>query len=95
MDPFSKPAAPLLVLHPLTPACSTLLLLQILEVATLTFFLIALDCQYFGTGHTFYNQEFPEVYCWKMPHMAHAAAAGGALVVFVGMALLFTMGEME
>ncbi len=87
--------AHLLALHLHPPPAIDVLLLQILEVATLTFFLIALDCQYFGTGNTFYNQEFPEVYCWKMPHMAHAAAAGGALVVFVGMALLFTMGEME
>ncbi len=94
----SGPSPQLLKLRLLTPhthAASTSPLSQVLEVATLSFFLITLDCQYFGTNNNFHNQEFPAVYCFAMPHLAHAAVAGGALVVFIGMALLFTMGEME
>ena len=39
----------------------SLIFFQLLEVASISFFLIALDCQYWNTDHLGYNQEYPEV----------------------------------
>jgi hypothetical protein len=39
----------------------------------------------------YYHASFPDVYCWEMPHLIHVAVACGALVVFLGMAGMFTM----
>jgi hypothetical protein len=42
--------------------------LQILDIMTLTLFLMALDCQYFSrpADQLFYNQEFPDVCEWQI-----------------------------
>jgi hypothetical protein len=47
---------------------------QILDIMTLTLFLMALDCQYFSRApeQTFYNQEFPGVCEWAPVMLSHS-----------------------
>ncbi|GAX73347.1 hypothetical protein CEUSTIGMA_g800.t1 [Chlamydomonas eustigma] len=70
---------------------------NMLDIVSMTFFLMTLDCQYFGVDPVVigYNQEFPDQYCWEMPYMIHAAVAAISLVVFVILAAAFQMGELE
>ncbi len=54
---------------------------------SMTLFLMALDCQYFAVPADVkgYNQEFPAVYCWTMPHLAREACCSiAAAVVWAG-----------
>ncbi|GFH06383.1 PAS domain-containing protein [Haematococcus lacustris] len=62
------------------------------DIASLTVFLIALDCQYFDTDATFINQEFGDA-CWALPNLAHVSISAFSLIVFVVMASLMIMGE--
>ncbi|KAJ9530064.1 hypothetical protein QJQ45_023344, partial [Haematococcus lacustris] len=75
----------------------SVLFFQVLDIACLTLFLVTLDCQLYFTPQPsqFYHQEFPEVYCWSMPHIIHVCVSIAALLLFSGMAALFTMAEME
>ncbi|KAL6754986.1 hypothetical protein V8C86DRAFT_270236 [Haematococcus lacustris] len=75
----------------------SLVFYQVLDIASLTLFLIALDCQYFAVPASalYHNQQFPDVYCWSMPHLAHAAVAAGSVVVFTVLAAVFTGAEVE
>ncbi|KAJ9529670.1 hypothetical protein QJQ45_014402 [Haematococcus lacustris] len=75
----------------------SLVFYQVLDIASLTLFLIALDCQYFAVPASalYHNQQFPDVYCWSMPHLAHAAVAAVSVVVFTVLAAVFTGAEVE
>ncbi len=90
---------------------------QLLDVATMSLLLIAMDCSYFSVpqGREGYievsdarawllaattpsrfqleplalwlpcgtePQEFPDVYCWSMPHLIHLTVAAVSLIVF-------------
>ncbi len=50
---------------------------QVFDILSLIMFLQALDCQYFyvPVEDRGYNKEFPEVYCWSLPHIIHASVA--------------------
>ncbi|KAJ9530074.1 hypothetical protein QJQ45_023353, partial [Haematococcus lacustris] len=75
----------------------SLIFFQVLDIASVTLFLIALDCQYFAVpdSQLHYNQEFPDVYCWGMPHIIHASVAAIAVGLFVVLATIFTAAEVE
>jgi hypothetical protein len=64
---------------------------------SLTLFLMALDCQYFSvpSGSVGYNQEFPQYYCWTMPHLINAGVGAAAVILFGVLASFFSAGEME
>ncbi|GLC40592.1 hypothetical protein PLESTM_001090800 [Pleodorina starrii] len=74
-----------------------LIFYQVLDIATLTLLLVALDCSYFGVPHDvlFRNQEFPGVMCWSMPHIIHVVVSGSSIVLFVIMATAMVLSEME
>ncbi|KAL6762973.1 hypothetical protein V8C86DRAFT_516282 [Haematococcus lacustris] len=69
---------------------------QILDIMSVSLFLIALDCQYFAVPdeQRGINAELG-VACWAMPHLIHAGVAVLALILFLVLASLFCMGEME
>jgi hypothetical protein len=46
------------------------------------------------TPGRFYHQEFPDVYCWRMPHMIHVTVSTIGLLLFTLMAGMFTLAEM-
>jgi hypothetical protein len=46
------------------------------------------------TPGRYYHQEFPDVYCWSMPHMIHVAVSTIGLLLFTLMAGMFTLAEM-
>lgn len=46
------------------------------------------------TPGRFYHQEFPDVYCWSMPHLIHVFVSIAALLLFALMAGVFTLAEM-
>ncbi|KAL6764360.1 hypothetical protein V8C86DRAFT_1584223 [Haematococcus lacustris] len=69
---------------------------QVLDIATLSLFLVALDCQLYGKqGVEGTNQQFPEVYCWSSAHVIHASVAAVSIIVFIAFAAFFTLAEME
>ncbi|GAX73357.1 hypothetical protein CEUSTIGMA_g810.t1 [Chlamydomonas eustigma] len=68
---------------------------QMLDIASMTMFLMALDCRYFGTEYLGYNQEFSSNYCWEFPFFINSAVGALSLVIFVGLSVVFQMGEME
>ncbi|GAX73356.1 hypothetical protein CEUSTIGMA_g809.t1 [Chlamydomonas eustigma] len=70
---------------------------QMLDIVSMTFFLMTLDCRYFGVPSEYigYNQEFPAQYCWSFPYFINAAFAALAMVIFVVLSTAFQMGEME
>ncbi|KAJ9519321.1 hypothetical protein QJQ45_023109, partial [Haematococcus lacustris] len=69
---------------------------QVLDIASMSLFLIALDCQYFPNPNQFYNQEFPaQAACFKAPHIIHALVAVFTLLIFVPLATVFQMADME
>ncbi|KAG2488179.1 hypothetical protein HYH03_013320 [Edaphochlamys debaryana] len=74
-----------------------LIFYQVLDIATLTLLLVTLDCNYFNVPQSlrFHNQEFPDVYCWSMPHLAHAAVSVLSIVAFVVMATAMVCSEMD
>ncbi|GLC70645.1 hypothetical protein PLESTF_001017600 [Pleodorina starrii] len=74
-----------------------LIFYQVLDIATLTLLLVALDCNYFGVPDAvrFHNQEFPGVMCWSMPHIIHVVVSGSSIVLFVIMATAMVLSEME
>ncbi|KAJ9509395.1 hypothetical protein QJQ45_001848 [Haematococcus lacustris] len=69
---------------------------QILDIMSVSLFLIALDCQYFAVPdeQRGINAKLG-VACWAMPHLIHAGVAVLALILFLVLASLFCMGEME
>ncbi|KAJ9519441.1 hypothetical protein QJQ45_023173, partial [Haematococcus lacustris] len=67
----------------------------VLDIASMSLFLIALDCQYFPNPNQFYNQEFPAQACFKAPHIIHALVAVFTLLIFVPLATVFQMADME
>ncbi|GFH17405.1 uncharacterized protein HaLaN_14036, partial [Haematococcus lacustris] len=101
---------------------------QILDIMSVSLFLIALNCQYFAVpdeqrginaelgvgelqqtglritvmhhppssdpGMAQYLHVCPAA-CWAMPHLIHAGVAVLALILFLVLASLFCMGEME
>ncbi|KAL6757720.1 hypothetical protein V8C86DRAFT_1620236 [Haematococcus lacustris] len=75
----------------------SLVFFQVLDIASLSLFLIALDCQYFATPVELLgmNQEFGNVYCWSMPHIIHATVAAVSVALFVLLATIFTAAEVE
>ncbi|GAX78754.1 hypothetical protein CEUSTIGMA_g6191.t1 [Chlamydomonas eustigma] len=70
---------------------------QMLDIASMTLFLMTLDCQYFGVDPSVlgYNQEFPQQYCWEFPYLIHAAVSALSLAVFAILTVIFQMGEIE
>ncbi|GAX73363.1 hypothetical protein CEUSTIGMA_g816.t1 [Chlamydomonas eustigma] len=70
---------------------------QMLDIVSMTFFLMTLDCQYFGVDPVVigYNQEFPASYCWSFPYVINAIVAAISLAIFVLLSAAFQMGEME
>ncbi|KAG2445087.1 hypothetical protein HYH02_008954 [Chlamydomonas schloesseri] len=74
-----------------------LIFYQVLDVATLTLLLAALDCQYFSVPKEvqFHNQLFPDAMCWKMPHLIHVAVSVVAIIVFVIMAGAMVVSQMD
>ncbi|KAG2430820.1 hypothetical protein HXX76_009796 [Chlamydomonas incerta] len=74
-----------------------LIFYQVLDVATLTLLLAALDCQYFSVPKDvqFHNQNFPSEVCWAMPHLIHVAVAVVAIIVFVVMAGAMVVSQMD
>ncbi|GAX73364.1 hypothetical protein CEUSTIGMA_g817.t1 [Chlamydomonas eustigma] len=70
---------------------------QMLDILSMTFFLMTLDCQYFGVDPAVigYNQEFPSEYCWSFPYVINVVPASISLIIFVVLAAAFQMGEME
>jgi hypothetical protein len=69
--------------------------LQILDIASMSLFLIAMDCGYFGVADQYFNQEFPTHACFQMPHLIHLVVAAGSLVLFIGMAITYQVADME
>ncbi|KAG2430819.1 hypothetical protein HXX76_009795 [Chlamydomonas incerta] len=74
-----------------------LIFYQVLDVATLTLLLAALDCQYFSVPKDvqFHNQVFPAVQCWAMPHLIHVAVSVVTIIVFVVMAGAMVVSQMD
>ncbi|KAL6764390.1 hypothetical protein V8C86DRAFT_1586354 [Haematococcus lacustris] len=69
---------------------------QVLDIATLSLFLVALDCQLYGRPEVQgVNQQFPNVYCWSGAHVIHASVAAISIIVFIAFAAFFTLAEME
>mmetsp|Transcript_29309 Transcript_29309/g.64857 ORF Transcript_29309/g.64857 Transcript_29309/m.64857 type:complete len:2212 (+) Transcript_29309:218-6853(+) len=70
---------------------------QVLEIASMTLFLMTLDCNYFDVPDEvrFFNQEFPDKQCWGMPWFIHVAVSVVGLIGFVTMGLLFQMGDID
>jgi hypothetical protein len=68
---------------------------QILDIASMSLFLIAMDCGYFGVANQYFNQEFPDQACFQMPHLIHLVVAAGSLVLFIGMAITYQVADME
>ncbi|PNH09214.1 Tiny macrocysts protein B, partial [Tetrabaena socialis] len=70
---------------------------QVLDIATLTLLLVTLDCNYFNVPASirFHNQEFPDVMCWSMPHIAHVGVSVASIVVFYIMATSMVVSEVE
>lgn len=42
-----------------------------------------------------WNAEFPNIYCWSLPHIIHVGVCATSFVLFVVLALLMVMAEME
>ncbi|PNH09202.1 Tiny macrocysts protein B, partial [Tetrabaena socialis] len=74
-----------------------LIFYQVLDIATLTLLLVTLDCNYFNVPASirFHNQEFPDVMCWSMPHIAHVGVSVASIVVFYIMASSMVVSEVE
>ncbi|PNH03659.1 Tiny macrocysts protein B [Tetrabaena socialis] len=74
-----------------------LIFYQVLDIATLTLLLVTLDCNYFNVPASirFHNQEFPDVMCWSMPHIAHVGVSVASIVVFYIMATSMVVSEVE
>ncbi|EFJ49581.1 hypothetical protein VOLCADRAFT_89940 [Volvox carteri f. nagariensis] len=74
-----------------------LIFYQILDIATLTLLLVALDCDYFEVPGAvrFRNQEFPHVVCWSIPHIIHVTVSISSIVLFIVMATCMVLSEME
>ncbi|KAG2432647.1 hypothetical protein HXX76_008987 [Chlamydomonas incerta] len=74
-----------------------LIFFQVLDIATLTLLLGTLDCHYMGGPPElrYYNQLFPEVYCWSMPHLVHVAVSVAGLLVFEVMASSMVLSQMD
>ncbi|KAG2445524.1 hypothetical protein HXX76_000139 [Chlamydomonas incerta] len=74
-----------------------LIFYQVLDVASLTLLLVALDCMYFDVPKDvqFHNQLFPSEMCWSMPHLIHVAVAVVAIIVFLAMAGATVVGQMD
>ncbi|KAG2430818.1 hypothetical protein HXX76_009794 [Chlamydomonas incerta] len=74
-----------------------LIFYQVLDVATLTLLLAALDCQFFNVPKEvqFHSQLFPTQMCWAMPHLIHVAVAVVAIIVFVVMAGAMVVSQMD
>jgi ABC-type spermidine/putrescine transport system permease subunit II len=68
---------------------------QILDIASMSVFLVAMDCGYFGVGNSLYNQEFPDQACFQMPHLIHLVVALISLMLFVAMAITYQVADME
>ncbi|KAG2454201.1 hypothetical protein HYH02_001236 [Chlamydomonas schloesseri] len=74
-----------------------LIFFQVLDIATLTLLLGTLDCHYMGGSpeQRYYNQLFPEIYCWSMPHLVHVAVSVVGLLVFEVMASAMVLSQMD
>ncbi|KAG2445088.1 hypothetical protein HYH02_008955 [Chlamydomonas schloesseri] len=74
-----------------------LIFYQVLDVATLTLLLAALDCQYFAVPKEvqYHNQVFPSIQCWSMPHLVHVTVSVVAIIVFVIMAGAMVVSQMD
>ncbi|GFH21990.1 PAS domain-containing protein [Haematococcus lacustris] len=69
---------------------------QVLDVASLSLFLITLNCQYFDVPpeRQYHSVEFG-VACFQLPHLIHAVVAVTSLVLFIAMATMVQLGEMD
>ncbi|KAG2425298.1 hypothetical protein HXX76_013879 [Chlamydomonas incerta] len=74
-----------------------LIFYQVLDIATLTLLLVALDCNYFNVPSDiqFHNQEFPDISCFTMPHIIQVAVSVVSILMFVFLAISLVLSEME
>lgn len=75
----------------------SMLFYQVLDLALLNLFLLAMDCQYFAVDAALVgtNLEFPGVQCWAMPHMIHVGVSAVAILMFWLMASLYIMADVD
>ncbi|GFR51520.1 hypothetical protein Agub_g13936 [Astrephomene gubernaculifera] len=68
---------------------------QALDVTSLNLLQVGISCRLSGPGHHLHLDLFPDRSCSEMPHVIHAIVSGLSLVVFILLALLTNMAEVE
>ncbi|GLC74510.1 hypothetical protein PLESTF_001521700 [Pleodorina starrii] len=70
--------------------------LQVFDMTSLSFLQLGISCNYSAHGQMHLQMDlFPQYSCKRPPHVANAIVSGLLLVVFVVIALLFNMAEVE
>ncbi|PNH05735.1 hypothetical protein TSOC_007980, partial [Tetrabaena socialis] len=70
--------------------------IQVFDITSLSFLQIGFSCNYFGTdGSRLHMALFPSYSCTVAPQLIHAVSSAALLLLFVGVAMLVNMSEVE